>query len=363
LGQSVSFLDPHHVQPKSAQYSASVQQQFPGNLALQIAYVGSRPTRLEVNHNINVLPQQYYNQGNGDYTAQTASVNVLNAQVPNPMAGKFTGTTGLNNANVARNLLLLPYPEFGSVTEQYSSIGSAPYNAMQIQVSKPMRNRFSLQANFTWQKTMLRNGFVNNFGANPQLNSVQDANATMAGNIFGTYQLPRFAASSSWERLLLGGWELNGVFRAQNGNLISTPSNVDIIGNPSQPNPTYARYINTCYEDPTGKLVQTTSSAPACDGLSPNPAYRQRLSYTTQSNSTVLNVRQRIHPLVDASLFKQFIIHESTSFEIRGEFFNLLNTSNFGGPGTGIGSSSFGVVTLTQANDARIGQLTARINF
>jgi hypothetical protein len=93
------------------------------------------------------------------------------------------------------------------------------------------------------------------------------------------------------------------------------------------------------------------------------PAYQQRLAYTTQLNSTVINVRQRIYPLLDASLFKQFIIHEGTSFEIRGEFFNILNTPIFGGPGTGIGSSTFGVVTQTQANDPRIGQLTARINF
>ena len=131
LGQSVSFIDPNHVQPKSAQYSMSIQQQFPGSLALQVAYVGARPTRLEVNHNINVLPPSYYNQGN-------AEVTYLNAAVPNPLAGRFTGTTTLNNAMIARNNLLLPYPEFGAVTEQYSSIGSAPYNSLQIQVTRPM---------------------------------------------------------------------------------------------------------------------------------------------------------------------------------------------------------------------------------
>ncbi len=357
LGQSVSFVDPNHVQPKSTQYSASVQQQFPGNLALQIAYVGTRPTRLEVNHNINVLPQQYYNQG-------AAEVTYLNATAPNPMAGKFSGTTTLNNTSIANNLLLLPFPQFGSVTEQYSSIGSAPYNAMQIQVSKPMKNHFSLQANLTWQKTMLRNLFVDNYAAaGGHLSSVQDPNATISSNIFGTVQLPRLEASPAWQRLLLGGWQFNGIFRAQNGNLISTPSNVDIIGNPAQSNPTYGRFINTCYENTSGQLVASTSSAPACDNLSPNPAYRQRLQYTSQSNSNYINARQRIHPLMDASLFKQFILREHTSFEIRGEFFNVLNTPNFGGPNTTIGNSSFGAVTLTQANDARIGQLTARINF
>jgi len=109
--------------------------------------------------------------------------------------------------------------------------------------------------------------------------------------------------------------------------------------------------------------VQSTASAPACDALSPTPAYEQRLSYTSQTNSNVIGVRTRVHPLVDASLFKKFAISEGRSFEIRGEFFNILNTPNFSGPGTGIGSSTFGVVTLTQANDPRIGELTARINF
>lgn len=363
LGQSISFVDPNHVQPKSAQYSLSVQQQFPGSLALQVAYVGSRPTHLEVNHNINVLPQSVYNQG-------SAEVTFLNAAVANPMAGKFTGTTTLNNSTIARNLLLLPYPEFGSVTEQYSSIGSAPYNSLQVQVTRPMRRHFSLQGNFTWSKTMLRNGFYgsttssDNYSyASGKLYSVQDPNPTLVGNIFGTLQLPKFAARPYAERLFLGGWQLNSVVRAQNGNLISAPSSVDVIGDPRQANPTYGRYMNTCYQNAGGANVPSTSSGPACDSLSPIPAYRQRLSYTAQNNSNNLNIRQRIHPLMDASLFKVFALHEGVSFELRGEFFNVLNTPNFSGPNTSIGNSAFGTVTLTQANDARIGQLTGRINF
>lgn len=77
LGQNISFSDPNHVQPRSTQHTLSVQQQFAGNLALQIAYVGARPTRLEVNHNINVLPAQYYDQG-------SAEVTYLNNKMANP---------------------------------------------------------------------------------------------------------------------------------------------------------------------------------------------------------------------------------------------------------------------------------------
>jgi hypothetical protein len=208
---------------------------------------------------------------------------------------------------------------------------------------------------------MVHTAYLNAFDT--RLESIQDNNATILANVFGTLELPKFSSKPYVERLALGSWKFNSVFRAANGPLISAPGSVNIIGPVYQANPTYARYFNTCYENTSGALVASTASAPACDSLSPNPAYQQRLSYTSQSNSSYIGVRQRIHPLVDASLFKQFQLREKTSFEIRGEFFNILNTPNFGGPGTGLGSSTFGVVTLTQANDPRIGQLTARINF
>lgn len=354
IGQNVNFNDPHHVQPRSAQYTLNIQQQFPGNVALQIAYVGARPTRLEVNHNINFLPAQYYNQG-------SAEVSYLNGKVANPMAGKIPNNATLNSAMIQQYLLLQPYPEFGTVTENYSSIGSAPYNSLQIQVGHPMSHHFSLQGNFTWDKVMNHTAYLNAFDT--KLESVQDGNSTLLANIFGTLELPKFQGSNRLVRETLGGWQFNAVARLVNGGLISAPSNVNIIGPVVQAHPTDARYFNTCYENTSGQLVASTPSAPACDSLSPEPAYQQRLSYTTQYNSSVINVRTRIHPLADASLFKRFALGEGRSFEIRGEFFNVLNTPNFGGPGTGIGSSTFGVVTLTQANDPRIGQLTGRLNF
>ena len=354
LGQSITYTDPHHVQPKSTQYSVSVQQQFPGNIAFQVAYVGTRPTRLEVNHNINVLPEQYYNQGQ-------AGITYLNAAVPNPLAGTLPQATNLNGPTIAQNLLLLPYPEFGGVTENYSSIGSAPYNALQIQVSVPLRHDFSLQGNLSWDKVMLHTSYLNPYDTH--LSSVQDPNPNVLANIFGIYEFPKFERSPYYERLLLGGWQLNATFRAENGPLISTPSNVNIIGDVRQPNPTKARFINTCYENTAGALVTSTTTAPACDGQSPKPAYQQRLAYTSQINRVYLPIRAVLNPLMDASLFKQFQLHQGISFEIRGEFFNILNSANFGGPNTSIGNSAFGTVVLTQANDPRIGQLTGRLNF
>ncbi|MGO8760271.1 MAG: carboxypeptidase regulatory-like domain-containing protein [Terracidiphilus sp.] len=363
LGQNINFNDQRHVQPRAAEYTLNIQQQLPYNIALQVGYVGSRATRLEVSgYNINAVPTQYFNQGQ-------SGVTYLTNKITNPMAGQFASTYAnnatLNAGTIQQYLLLVPFPEFGTVQENYSSLGSTPYNSLQIQISHPMSHHFSIQGNFTWDKLMLHNAYLNNGGSetaalDTHLESVQDSNSNVLANVFGTYELPAFAKSPYWERLTLGGWKLNGVLLMANGGLISAPSNVNIIGPTGVANRSYSHFINTCYENTSGALVVGTG---ACSSSTDTPAYQQRLSWTTQSNGPYIGVRQEFHPLMNASLFKVFPIREATTFEIRGEFFNVLNSPIFGSPNTSIGNSAFGVVSLTQANDPRYGQLTARLNF
>jgi hypothetical protein len=254
-----------------------------------------------------------------------------------------------------------------------------------------MKHHVSFQGNFTWDKLMLHTGYIDNYAAAiGKLESVQDGNPTMFGNIFGTVELPKLLARPAYERLAFGGWQVNTVVRFSNGPLVGAPGNVDIIGNYYQPNANFYRTFNPCYLTPTvnsstgavsyapvNSSLDTTNTyykVTACDGQSPNPAFRQRISYTSQSNSNVLNLRYSVHPLADLSIFKQFIVREGVSFEIRGEFFNIMNTPNFPSPNTSLGASNTasragsGSLTVplgqaTQQNDPRIGQLTARINF
>jgi len=101
----------------------------------------------------------------------------------------------------------------------------------------------------------------------------------------------------------------------------------------------------------------------ACSSSTETPAYQQGLSFTTQTNNPYIAVRRQFHPLMDASLFKIFTIREKTTFEIHGEFFNMLNSPIFGSPNATIANSSFGIVSLSHANDLRFGQLTASLNF
>src|SRR5579871_2974851 len=356
VGQSVTFPYPDHTQPKIIQYSASVQTQLPANLVLQVAYVGNKASQLEINKSINAVPAQYYNQG-------AAGITYLQTQVPNPMAGLLPGSS-LNTATVQRQFLLTPFPQFTGVTANYASTGNVLYNALQTTVTKRAGHGVTIQGNFTWSKIMDQTTYLN---AQDNFDSpfrYEDSNPNLVANLVGIYQFSSLSDRPGYVRVPFGGWQMNVVLRAQNGGLVATPGNVTPLSTPRLGNATYGRYFNTCYENAAGALVMTTASAPGCDSASSTPAFQQHLAFTLNNIGPYMNgVRQRVHPLVDFSLFKQFKLRERLNFEIRGEFFNVLNTPNFGGPGTTPGSSSYGVVTLTQANDPRLTQLTARINF
>jgi hypothetical protein len=64
----------------------------------------------------------------------------------------------------------------------------------------------------------------------------------------------------------------------------------------------------------------------------------------------------------DAAIFRSIRFHENVGLQFRAEYFNLLNHTNFGDPGTTVTStSSFG--RITTANDPRIGQLSLKLSF
>jgi hypothetical protein len=63
----------------------------------------------------------------------------------------------------------------------------------------------------------------------------------------------------------------------------------------------------------------------------------------------------------DLTTERSFRFSERYKFEVRGEFYNLLNHANFNAPGFTYGGSDFGVVTSARAG--RTVQLAARLAF
>ncbi|MBI3471529.1 MAG: hypothetical protein HY013_09250 [Candidatus Solibacter usitatus] len=86
--------------------------------------------------------------------------------------------------------------------------------------------------------------------------------------------------------------------------------------------------------------------------------------FTLRTLSTRFPNIRTIRPgILDFSVFKAFTLREGLNLQFRAESFNLNNTPWFGGPNTTLGSSAFGVVSPSQANDPRNVQLALKLIF
>lgn len=350
LGQSFTYSDPGRRIPKVYQYSFGIQHQFPWQFLTDVFYGGNYAQDVEVSKGINSLPTQYFSLGSA----------VLNGSVRNPMAGLIPSNSALNGATIAYQNLLVPYPEFGGITDANMSLGTSAYNSLQVAAHKRLTAGFQMRASFTWDKIMARTSYLNNQDPFNALARIQTNEPDKVFVLSGSYALPFFAKSGTVTHSLLGGWNLNVIFRKSTGYLVPAPTGAFSTGiDPKLSDPTYAQWFNTCTLNASG--VRTN-----CASASQPVAWTIQPAFTLNEyngNSVLPGIRTIVPPDVDLSLFKSFALWESGNLEFRAEAYNLTNTPAFGFPNTSVTSSAFGRVTLTQTNDPRLLQLALRLNF
>jgi hypothetical protein len=346
LGQAFTYSDPNRVIPHVNQFSFGVQRLLPWALRLDVSYAGSRTYELEVSRNINALSLANLNLG----------AVALNASVPNPFAGLLPGTT-LNGATTTEQQLLLPFPQFGAITESNQSLGYTWYNSLQLNLEK----RFSSGLFLVFSGTLSRNMEAVSY-LNPE-NTHLDRELTADDSPFrmrvsGGYRIPGFRKGNALLRGVLSGWQITTLVTVQKGTPVAAPTGAFSTGvNPAVSDPNAALYFNHCYINLSG-VRQNCSSA------SQPAAWIQQPQFSLNTLSTRLpNIRTIVPPNVDFSLSKTFPLHERLNMQVRGEAFNLTNTAAFGAPNTTITSAQFGTQTLTQANDGRMIQIGLRLQF
>jgi hypothetical protein len=348
LGQGFTFADPTRTIPKVFQYSLGLQQQLPQHLLLELAYAGNYAQGLPVSKGINSLPSQFFSLG---------SV-ALTASVPNPMAGLLPNSS-LNSATTPFQNLLVPYPEFGGITEQYRALGSSLYNSMQVAVEKRLSAGLQARVSFTWDKIMQETGYLNNQDSWSNLARIQSSEPNKLINVSVTYMLPLFQSGTGLAHKLLGGWEANTILRYSDGYLIGAPGGAYSSGvNPKLTSgQSYSQWFDTC-------SLSTAGVRQNCVNASQPVAFLQLPPFTLATLSgTLPGIRTQIPVIVDFSLFKTFPIKERVKMQIRANAYNVANTPQFGGPNTSFGSSNFGVIALSQVNDARVVELALKLNF
>lgn len=349
VGQGFTYGFAARTIPYVHQFSAGFQQELPWRILVDASYVGSRTKALPAAKGINEITAEQLKLGTDLLTA-----------MPNPFQGLLPGTS-LNSATVTRQALLRPFPQFTGITQDKNPIGYTWYNSLQLRVEKRLSHGFHFLGSYTFSKSIEAVGYLNAQDRFEDLARVLTAvDSPQRFIVSGVYDLPFFKDSRGVKKALLAGWQLNAIASFQSGLAIGTPGGAFSTGlgpKLSGDERTFSRWFNTC-------TLALNGARQNCIGPNEPVAFAVQPPFTLRTLSTRFPNIRTIRPgILDFSVFKAFTLREGLNLQFRAESFNLNNTPWFGGPNTTLGSSAFGVVSPSQANDPRNVQLALKLIF
>ena len=372
-GQGLIFSNPARHIPKIHEFSFGGQRLLPGGFKFDLSYVGSRSRDILTNdfnignaRNINVLSAEQLAQAR-------ANPGFFSQQVANPFVGLLPGTS-LNGATVARRQLLLPYPQFTTVTEALENVGQVWYNSLQASVEKRTARGLTMIVSYTYSKTIGALSFLNDQDAEPA-RAPTDFDRPHVLVASGVYRLPigrgqHFAGDAGKGLdLLIGGWEYNWIARFQSGIPLQLP-NLDILGDFRVDNKSYDNYFNSCVLNRATGVSRATAivnPATGARGFVPctNPVWATRLTDSLRTTPfRASQLRNPTAPQFDMALNKTFAFSERYRAQFRAEAFNITNTPIFAsGPELDSTQATFGSVNRNTRNFPRQVQLAVKFYF
>ncbi len=262
-----------------------------------------------------------------------------------------------------------PDPRFDDI-DLLESRANSSYNALQARYQQRLSRGFTALASYTWSKSIddASNFFTSAGDPNFPQNSL-DVGAERGRSNFDvrqrlsvsySYQLPlgkgrEYLADDGWVSTLLSGWETYGIITLQTGRpfTVALLSEIDnsgtgrsilgfgandrpnLVANPELSNPTTLQWFNT---------AAFAFPAPGTFGN----AGRNILDGPGFQN-------------VNLSLVKNTHFAERVNLQFRAEAFNLFNHPNFNLPDNFLGSPTFG--RITSARDPRHIQFGLKLLF
>ncbi len=335
---TVIHFDPNSATPYVQQFNLSVQQQFAPALSGQIAYVGTRSRKMQINFDENY---PIFIPGSTGTAANSTTSN-LNQRRP------YNGAT--TTSAVPASAVTF------SQVAQYGTAANASYDALQASLISRRSHGLTLVANYTWAKTL---DLVSSDQYNNSISLIDSRNPRLdKGNsdgqprhIFtasGLYELPGTNHFGFVGKQIISGWQLNGILVARSGSPFNVTSgvdtNVDGINN-DRPN-----VVGNPFPAGSGSLTGFLSRAAfAVPGTGQNGGLGRNAFFGPKFVN------------LDATLMKNFQINERNRVEFRWEAFNALNHANFNTPVSNLSAGNFGVITGSTA--ARIMQFALRYSF
>src|SRR5664279_1361684 len=348
MGNALTFNPYHPVAARLQKFQVDIERELPGQVLLDIGYMGARDNDLEIVRSLSALPDQYLSTTG---VRDQATINDLTANLPNPFTTPQFNGTGRAGSVISRAALLSPFPQFTSVSA-FDYDGKASYNAMNVRIEKRFSHGFMAQANYTFSKFIESTSYLNPGDPLPT-RAISNQDFPHHVSISGILELPfgkgrKFLSSShSVAGVVLGGWQLAPVYTYQSGaaigfgnSLLTCPiSQVPISGKNNDK--VYQWFNTSCFN-------RVSSQQLANNLITLSPRFG--------------GIRADAYNYFDASIMKSTRIHERLAVEFRVEVLNLLNQVTFAAPNTSPTSTSFGQVTA-QSNVPRRMQFTLRLQF
>ncbi len=321
IPSTLTVYDPAYPTSYTQQYNFGIQHSFARSVVADVSYVGTRGTHLSDTRNIN----QPLPAGAAQVLAKTANVNQVR-----------------------------PYLGYAAINEYYNGANSS-YNALQASLRSDVWHGLTLQASYTYSHAIddvdgdvPGNAHQNSYAAYLEYgNSGYDRTQTLI--LSYVYNIPE-PSSQRVVRAIAGNWQLSGISTFETGvpiNITLPGDNAGIGGAPYRPN-----------------LVGNPAIGGGSRQVWFNPAAFAQPAPGLFGNAGRNIVRGAGINNTDASLFRNFpgiLKVESSGLQIRAEFYNVFNHTNFSSFGTTFGSPNFGQATA--ARDPRTIQLGARLYF
>jgi TonB dependent receptor len=292
-------------------WNFTVERKLPENLVASIGYVGT--------HSVHLLADEDINAGSpGSGTAGL------------PFAAQFGRTIS---------------------TQMWDGYLSSNYHSLQVAVNRSFAKGLMLKGAYTYAKAI---DYTDDDGwASVGWNwaPVFQRNRAVAGfdrrqnlQMAWLYELPlgkgKMLAKSGPAAAVLGGWQVNGIMSAYTGTPFSVSSPGSSLNAPNnsqtadQVNTTVTRIGNTG----PGQLYYDTTAFAAVTGVRFGSSGRNILR-----NPGVFNT--------NLGVTRYFDIKERLKLQFRAQFFNVANSSHFGGVSTSVTSGSF--MQITSASGER----------
>ena len=361
----VSSFDPNFRWPYTYQINAGFQQQFGNTVALTVNYVGSLNRKQPIYHELN--PIQF---------------NITASGTSGPSCTDLTKACAYANTSSTANNRRILNSEFGlsAATPTYSNVynlqstENSNYNGLQVVVEKRLSYRFSVRGHYIWSKTLASNNLDgSNLASNfvdpnyPQLEAHQRSSEDRRNMMTMSFvwKPDYFNGYNRYVKTALNGWTVTGIWTANSGQPFTVTTGTDINGDgqnndrPSIAPGKFAHLVdngrsrlameNQWFDTSAYCLPGTTG----CSGVGP---------LGLLGNTRPMELSAPGYRNVDASLFRDFAIHEQLRFQLRGEFTNVFNLTNLGTPTASMNNANFGKATGSGGSN-RVMQVGGRILF